>query len=112
MRANITKTAHAEPMVLYKFMLLALLTVALYTASVSMAYAAITPMGNVLCLIVFWVYGNLGRGLATLAVIIIGAGATLGKVSWGLAITVAIGISIIFNASAIVTALTGTLACT
>jgi type IV secretory pathway VirB2 component (pilin) len=68
------------------------------------AYAAIaTPMGAVLCAVVGFIYGNLGRGLATIAVIIVGAGATLGKVSWGLAVTVAVGISVIFNAGNIVT---------
>jgi type IV secretory pathway VirB2 component (pilin) len=39
----------------------------------------------------------MGRGLATLAICIVGVGALLGKVSWGMAITVAIGISIVFN---------------
>lgn len=61
-----------------------------------------TPMGTVLCNIVEMVYGNLGRGLATLAVIIIGVGATLGKTSWGLALTVAVGIAVIFNAHIVV----------
>lgn len=64
-----------------------------------------TAMGNVLCAVVDMVMGNLGRGLATLAVIIVGVGATLGKVSWGLAITVAVGIAVIFNAETIVESL-------
>ena len=55
-------------------------------------------MGNVICCIIGIIYGNLGRGLAVLAVIIVGVGATLGKVSWGLAITVATGIATIFGA--------------
>lgn len=67
------------------------------------AYAAVnTAMGDVLCNIVYMVYGNMGRGLATLAVIIIGVGATLGKTSWGLAMTVAVGIAVIFNAESVV----------
>jgi type IV secretion system protein VirB2 len=65
-----------------------------------------TPMGDVLCTIITWViYGNLGRGLAVIAVLIVGVGATLGKVSWGLAITVGVGIAVIFGAPGIVTAL-------
>ena len=65
-----------------------------------------TPMGDVLCAIVdFVIYGNLGRGLATLAIIIVGVGAMLGKVSWGLAITVGVGISVMFGAYDIGTAL-------
>ena len=78
--------------------------VALVTLAPELAHAdpEQTAMGNVLCKVVDMVYGNLGRGLATLAVIIIGVGATLGKVSWGLAITVGVGISVIFNAENIV----------
>jgi type IV secretory pathway VirB2 component (pilin) len=70
------------------------------------AYAAyaqtphyVTPMGQVLCRIAGWIiYGNLGRGLATLAIVVVGVGAVLGKTSWGLAITVGVGISVIFGA--------------
>ncbi len=78
--------------------------VALVTLAPELAHAdpEQTAMGNVLCKVVDMVYGNLGRGLATLAVSIIGVGATLGKVSWGLAITVGVGISVIFNAENIV----------
>lgn len=62
--------------------------------------ALATPMGAVICKVAGFIYnGNLGRGLATMAIIIVGIGATLGKVSWGLAITVAVGISVIFNAN-------------
>lgn len=70
-----------------------------------------SPMGFVLCVIIDMVYGNLGRGLAILAVIIVGVGATLGKVSWGLAITVATGIATIFGAPNIVLMLTARPAC-
>lgn len=62
------------------------------------AMAQQSPMGNVICFIIGIIYGNLGRGLAVLAVIIVGVGATLGKVSWGLAMTVAIGIGTVFGA--------------
>jgi type IV secretory pathway VirB2 component (pilin) len=62
------------------------------------AMAQQSPMGNVVCMIIGIIYGNLGRGLAILAVIILGVGATIGKVSWGLAMTVAVGIATIFGA--------------
>lgn len=64
-----------------------------------------SAMGNALCTIVQIVYGNLGRGIATIAVIVIGIGATLGKASWGMALTVATGIAVIFNATGIVNTL-------
>lgn len=65
------------------------------------AHATISPMGNVLCGVISIIYGNFGRALATLAVISLGVGAMLGKVSWGLALTVATGISVVFCAPSI-----------
>lgn len=66
-----------------------------------------TPMGNVLCVVVQWFTGNTGKGLATIAVTVIGIGALLGKVSWGMAIIVGIGIAIVFGAAGIVNSLSG-----
>ena len=64
-----------------------------------------TPMGNVLCTVTQWFTGNTGKGLATIAITIIGIGALLGKVSWGMAIIVGIGVAIVFGAAAIVDAM-------
>jgi type IV secretion system protein VirB2 len=64
-----------------------------------------TPMGNVLCTVVLWFTGNTGKGLATIAITVIGIGALLGKVSWGMAIIVGIGVAIIFGAAGIVNAM-------
>jgi type IV secretion system protein VirB2 len=61
-----------------------------------------TPMGNVLCTVVKWFTGNTGKGLATIAITVIGIGALLGKVSWGMAIIVGIGVAIVFGAAGIV----------
>ena len=61
-----------------------------------------TPMGNVMCTVVLWFTGNTGKGLATIAVTIIGIGALLGKVSWGMAIIVGIGVAIVFGAAGLV----------
>jgi type IV secretion system protein VirB2 len=70
------------------------------------AAAVSTPMGDVLCAIAsFVLYGNLGRGLAVLAVIFVGVGASIGKVSWGMALTVGIGLAVMFGAPTIVTLL-------
>jgi type IV secretory pathway VirB2 component (pilin) len=44
-----------------------------------------TPMGDVLCTVTGWFTGNTGKGLATVAITVIGIGALLGKVSWGMA---------------------------
>ena len=69
------------------------------------AHAANTPMGNVLCTVTAWFTGNTGKGLATIAITVIGIGALLGKVSWGMAIIVGIGVAIVFGAAGIVNAM-------
>lgn len=61
-----------------------------------------TTIGKVLCNVVKWFNGPVGQGIATLAIIVIGLGALMGKVSWGMAIIVGIGVAVIFGAGAIV----------
>ena len=62
-------------------------------------------IAEVLCTVVEWFTGPLGKGLATLAVIVIGIGALMGKVSWGMALIVGTGIAIVFGAVEIVDAI-------
>ena len=62
---------------------------------------------DVLCNVVGWFTGSIGAGIATLAIIVIGVGALMGKVSWGMAIIVGIGIGVIFGATEIVGLLNG-----
>ena len=69
------------------------------------AFATDTPMGKVLCTVVNWFTGNTGKGLATIAITVIGIGALLGKVSWGMAIIVGIGVAIVFGAASLVNAM-------
>lgn len=66
-----------------------------------------TAIEKVLCNVVKWVTGGVGKAIATIAVIIIGIGALMGKVSWGMAIIVAIGIGVVFGAGSIVGMLDG-----
>lgn len=56
-----------------------------------------SPMGAVLCYVIGVILGNFGRALATIAIISLGIGAMLGKVSWGLAITVTVGVAVLFG---------------
>lgn len=72
---------------------------------ISFAATGDTPMGNVLCTVTKWFTGNTGKGLATIAITVIGIGALLGKVSWGMAIIVGIGVAIVFGAAGIVDAM-------
>lgn len=64
-----------------------------------------TPFGNIFCTVALWFTGNTGKGLATIAITIIGIGALLGKVSWGMALIVGTGVAIVFGAAEIVNAL-------
>lgn len=68
-------------------------------------------IADVLCTVVAWFTGNVGKGIATLAIIIIGVGALMGKVSWGMAIIVGVGVAVIFGASQLVDDLGGQGSC-
>lgn len=69
------------------------------------AQLAVGKAGNnineTICTVVGWFLGPIGQSIATLAVIIIGVGALMGKVSWGMAIIVGLGIAVIFGAETI-----------
>jgi type IV secretion system protein VirB2 len=67
--------------------------------------SADNPIGETLCAVVEWFTGTVGGGIATLAVIIIGIGALMGKVSWGMAIIVGLGVAVIFGAAPLIEAL-------
>lgn len=59
-------------------------------------------VGAGLCDIVTALKGKVGKGIATLAVLFLGIGAFFGKVNWGLAVMVGVGIAAIFGATEIV----------
>lgn len=62
---------------------------------------------QVMCNVVIALTGTTGKAIATVAVIAVGVGALLGKISWGMALIVALGIALVFGASSIVTELGG-----
>jgi type IV secretion system protein VirB2 len=66
----------------------------------SLAHA--DTIGDLLCNVADWFTGPIGQGIATLAIITVGIGALMGKVSWGMAIIVGIGVAVIFGAPEIV----------
>lgn len=82
--------------------LLSVFALALFAPQLAMAGG---PLGTTLCAVVAWFTGPTGAGIATLAIIIIGVGALLGKVSWGMAIIVGLGVAVIFGAPTLITAL-------
>ena len=69
-----------------------------FMAVASGLFGSLSPMEQVLCTILLIILGDAGRGIATLAVMGMGFGAMMGKVSWGQAMTVAVGVGIMFGA--------------
>ena len=57
---------------------------------------------DVLCNVVGQLKGPIGKAIATIAIIVLGIGLFMGKLSWPLALATAIGIGIIFGADGIV----------
>ena len=87
---------------------LALAVVMCVTMLSDAAYASNNAIEMVFCNVVNVLNGVTGRAIATVAVIAVGVGALLGKISWGMALIVALGVALIFGAGTIVTALGGT----
>ncbi len=87
------------------------------TAMPEMAFATDTSgddsygIGYVMCNAVGFFFGNAGKGLGTIAIAVIGVGALFGKVSWGLATIVGVGIGIIFGSRSIFKAMSGYSSC-
>jgi type IV secretory pathway VirB2 component (pilin) len=66
-----------------------------------------SALDNLFCNFLSWIDGPIGKALATLAIVIVGIGALMGKISWGMAMIVGIGVALIFGAASIVVALGG-----
>lgn len=60
---------------------------------------------TIFCNMVAWFKGPIGKGVATIAMIMVGLGALFGKASWGLAIIAAVGIALIFGSQGVLVAL-------
>lgn len=68
---------------------------------------ATTGLEQVICNALLIMQGGVGKGIAAFAIIFIGVTLFMGKVSWGVAISTALGIAAIFGAGTIVEALGG-----
>ncbi len=66
-----------------------------------------TSLDQLFCNVINWFNGPVGKGIATIAIIVVGVGALMGKVSWGLAIIVGLGVALIFGATTVVSAMGG-----
>jgi len=68
----------------------------------SFASSAALGLGNAICTIPNSVINtSIGRGLATLGILILGIMATLGRITWTQAVVVGVGISVIFGAASV-----------
>lgn len=66
-----------------------------------------TALDQLFCNLIKVVTGNIGKGIATVALIVVGMGALMGKISWGMALIVALGIALVFGAGNIVESFSG-----
>jgi len=98
MQHAIAKTAHPDAGYAYKKTAMCFLTAAAYMLLGMHAAHAFS-----LCTVAITAQNSVATGIAYIGVLIVGIGATLGKVSWTVAITVAVGISIMLNIPTILT---------
>jgi type IV secretion system protein VirB2 len=70
-----------------------------------------TQISNIICGAVNQLTGTIGRSIAILIIISLAISLFLGKVSWGMAIAVAVGMGILFGAKDVVNILSGHTAC-
>ena len=61
-----------------------------------------TQLEATLCKILKFLTGNIGKAIAAFALVFLGISLFLGKVSWGLAISTALGVATIFGAPKLV----------
>jgi type IV secretory pathway VirB2 component (pilin) len=77
----------------------------------AMAAPAAVSMSGIVCNAVGFVTGPTGAAIATVAILILGIAAFFGKVTWGLAVLVAIGMAGLFGAASIANIVSGQTAC-
>ncbi len=82
-----------------------------YAACIGTPRMRVIPVGwsleSAICGIAYVAQSNVAKGIASLAVIMLGISAMLGKVSWTTALLVAVGIAVVFNANNILCSIVG-----
>lgn len=79
-----------------------------YGSSSYTDYSTDDGISQTLCFIVTMLTGPVGKTTAMIALVVLGIGIFLGKLSWQLALGVAVGITFIFAAGKIINWLSGT----
>lgn len=98
------RTAIMNRTSIYQYVLFIFTVAVLYLLCDAPAFAFV----NSLCNGVDFASGNLSKGIASAGVIALGVGATMGKVSFGMAATVATGIAVMFGYTGVVSTLAPT----
>lgn len=88
----------------FTFMLLAVIALA---PTSSLATEDAGQMSQVICNIIDELQGPVARGVAAFGIIFLGFSLFLGKISWGVALALGIGVAAIFGAESIVNAMLG-----
>lgn len=90
-----------------KALLLCLLACLVEMLLPSVAMAATNNITQTLCVAIEQLTGTVGKAIAALIVISLAIALFLGKVTWGVAIAVAVGMGLLFGATGIVGLLSG-----
>ncbi|WPX97296.1 TrbC/VirB2 family protein [Candidatus Bandiella euplotis] len=61
-----------------------------------------SDIANILCHVIKVAQGSVGKTIATLVIISVAIGLFLGKITWGVAIAVAVGMGVLFGANTVV----------
>lgn len=76
-----------------RFVIMTLLAAVVYLLFCAPAQAS--PIASVLCSVINVIIIDVGRALGTLAIIVLGISALLGKATWGQGLTVIVGVGIV-----------------
>jgi len=71
----------------------------------SSGFASVVSIDKIFCNMYNWFNGPLGKGVATIGMLVLGVGALFGKISWGIAVVYGVGVALIFGSDGIVMAL-------
>lgn len=92
------------------FMLIAFLLISNYELALAATAptAASDPIGYQLCKVVAIMSNSTAKAIAIVALLAVGVGLFMGKVNWGVALTTAVGVIVMFGAPALIGFLGGT----
>ena len=79
-----------------------------FVVFIASSYAATDKVTETLCLVVNKISGPIGKVIAILIIVVTAISLFLGKITWGTAITITVGMGLMFGAGEIVNLVAGT----